>query len=137
MKEETVFYQKNGLTVTDVRLEYRNTMHLIRHVTMVQAYLYKPNNTTSVILWIAGGLFLFFSLLAINNGDEGASIDIMIGIACVLIGFLLFKKDIYRLVVSNAGGARQTIFVSRGKDAPAQLQEIKDAILQAISSLAQ
>lgn len=137
MKEETVFYQKNGLTVTDVRLEYRNTMHAIRNITMVQAYLYKPNNTTSIILWIAGALFLFFSMLAADNGDGGASIYIMAGIACVLIGFLLFKKDIYRLVVSNAGGARQTIFVSREKDAPAQMREIKDAILQAISSLAQ
>lgn len=128
MKEETVFYQKNGLTVTDVRLEYRNTMHLIRHVTMVQAYRHQANNVLPIILFIIGGI-----------GCLSAFVEplFLIGGILIVLGVLLLKNDTFGLEVGNAGGARQTIFVSREKDAPAQMREIKDAILQAISSLAQ
>ena len=125
--EETVFYRKNGITVTNMRIEHRGTMHVLRYITTVQCYREEKDNRLNILMIIAGGLCLALGIL------HGEGVLPIIGVGMLLFGVLRWQKDDYFIQVRDIGGMSQDLYMScKGEEARQQMEEVKDAIVQAL-----
>ena len=126
--EEEFFYEKYGVLVTNIRIEFGSTMYLIKNITSVQTNRIEKDKTWPVVLLLIGLVMLIAGLNA--NEQECAWSGFILSLVCAW--WTIRLKDEYTILLGNAGGMRQYVPV-RFKNMDAAV-ELKDAINRAMLS---
>jgi len=116
--EEKVFYQQQGVTVTQSRIILGSKTYAMSNISSVSVGITKPSRTAPIVLLIIG----LFMLIASSTFVYGA-------VLCALTGIWLFlqKTKYYVSIRSNAGESRS--LESKNKE---QIEDIVKSINDAI-----
>lgn len=115
---ETIFFQDNGVTVTNSRFVTTGQTHALAGITSVRRYVQTPNRTWPILL-------IIFGLIGFNIQDFKviAPILLIAGIA-----WLFLQKATHSVMISTAAGEVKALSDKNSN----RITQIVDALNNAI-----
>ncbi len=125
--EETVFFNFNGIIVSNSRFIVRSQTYAMQSVTSVKPGIVKPSRGVAMAFMLIGVLLLIGELLELL--DKG--VLLVAGVVAILIGFIAWylEKPRYSVVLHTAAGEHHALISDKKQDIEHVLQALNQAIV--------
>jgi hypothetical protein len=126
--EETVFFNFNGIIVSNSRFIVRSQTYAMQSVTSVKPGVVKPSRTVALAFIFIGVLLLIAELLALIDQQGVLLVAGVVAILLSLIAWYLAKPR-YSVVLHTSAGEHHALVSDNKQDIEHVLQALNQAIV--------
>lgn len=125
--EEKVFFNFDGITVSNSRFIVRSQTYAMQSVTSVKPGVVEPKRGVAILLMFIGFLLLIGVMLELY--DTG--VLLIAGAIAIIIGLisLYIEKPRYSVILNTAAGEHHAVISDRKQDIEHVLQALNEAIV--------
>jgi hypothetical protein len=125
--EETVFFNFNGIIVSNSRFIVRSQTYAMQSVTSVKPGIVKPSRGVAMVFMLIGVLLLIAELLELF--DKG--VLLVAGVVAILIGLIAWylEKPRYSVILNTSAGEHHALISDKKQDIEHVLQALNQAIV--------
>jgi hypothetical protein len=136
--EETVFFNFNGIIVSNSRFIVRSQTYAMQSVTSVKPGVIKPSRAVALAFILAGMLLLALKLLALELAAlelldllDHQGVLLVAGVVAILIGLIAWYlgKPRYSVILHTSAGEHHALVSDNKQDIEHVLQALNQAIV--------
>lgn len=125
--EEKVFFNFDGITVSNSRFIVRSQTYAMQSVTSVKPGIVEPKRGVAILFIFIGFLLLIGELLELYN----PGVLIIAGAVAILIGLIAWylEKPKYSVILNTSAGEHHALISEKKQDIEHVLQALNQAIV--------
>ncbi len=125
--EETVFFNFDGVTVSNSRFIVRSQTYAMHSVTSVKPGVVEPKHGIAILFLFIGFLLLIGEMLELYT----AGVLLMAGAVAIIIGLIAWtiEKPKYAVVLNTSAGEHHALVSHKKQDIEHVLQALNQAIV--------
>ena len=125
--EEKVFFNFDGVTVSNSRFIVRSQTYAMQSVTSVKPGIVEPKRGVAILLMFIGFLLLVGEMLALYT----AGVLLIAGIVAIIIGLIawVLEKPKYSVILNTSAGEHHALISEKKQDIEHVLQALNQAIV--------
>jgi predicted membrane channel-forming protein YqfA (hemolysin III family) len=131
--EETVFFNFNGIIVSNSRFIVRSQTYTMQSVTSVKPGVIKPSRAVALAFILTGMLLLIAELAALELLDllDHQGVLLVAGVVAILIGLIAWYlgKPRYSVILHTSAGEHHALVSDNKQDIEHVLQALNQAIV--------
>jgi hypothetical protein len=131
--EETVFFNFNGIIVSNSRFIVRSQTYAMQSVTSVKPGVIKPSRAVALAFILTGMLLLALKLLAVELPEllDHQGVLLVAGVVAILIGLIAWYlgKPRYSVILHTSAGEHHALVSDNKQDIEHVLQALNQAIV--------
>ncbi|HSH87304.1 MAG TPA: DUF6232 family protein [Methylophilus sp.] len=125
--EEKVFFNFDGVTVSNSRFIVRSQTYAMQSVTSVKPGIVEPKRGVAILLMFIGFLLLVGEMLALYT----AGVLMIAGVVAIIIGLIawVLEKPKYSVILNTSAGEHHALISEKKQDIEHVLQALNQAIV--------
>jgi predicted membrane channel-forming protein YqfA (hemolysin III family) len=131
--EETVFFNFNGIIVSNSRFIVRSQTYAMQSVTSVKPGIIKPSRAVALAFILIGMLLMIAELAALELLDllDHQGVLLVAGVVAILIGLIAWYlgKPRYSVILHTSAGEHHALVSDNKQDIEHVLQALNQAIV--------
>jgi predicted membrane channel-forming protein YqfA (hemolysin III family) len=131
--EETVFFNFNGIIVSNSRFIVRSQTYAMQSVTSVKPGIIKPSRAVALAFILTGMLLMIAELAALELLDllDHQGVLLVAGVVAILIGLIAWYlgKPRYSVILHTSAGEHHALVSDNKQDIEHVLQALNQAIV--------
>lgn len=131
--EETIFFNFNGIIVSNSRFIVRSQTYAMQSVTSVKPGIIKPSRAVALAFILIGMLLMIAELAALELLDllDHQGVLLVAGVVAILIGLIAWYlgKPRYSVILHTSAGEHHALVSDNKQDIEHVLQALNQAIV--------
>jgi amino acid permease len=125
--EEKVFFNFDGVTVSNSRFIVRSQTYAMQSVTSVKPGIVEPKRGVAILFMFIGFLLLVGEMLALYT----AGVLLIAGVVAIIIGLIawVLEKPKYSVILNTSAGEHHALISEKKQDIEHVLQALNQAIV--------